>query len=215
MTEQIDTASRILDAAESLFAERGFSETSLRSITTRAGVNLAAVNYHFGTKTELIQAVFERFLTPFCRKLNKELDGLMIEHREGPPLEALFSVLARTMLTGVQESSDYNKLSIFMRLLGTAYTQSQSHLRRFLRDHYDATYKRVVVMIQHTTPHVSPNELFWRIHFAVGAAVFTMGSIETLRAMAKNDTHHDNTIEEVMQKMVPFLANALVEDRDF
>ncbi len=215
MTETSDTAARILDAAEALFADRGFSETSLRSITTRAGVNLAAVNYHFGSKTELIQAVFERFLTPFCHKLNREMDALMASHPNGPPLESLLEVLARTMLTGVQESGHHNKLSVFMRLLGAAYTQAQGHMRRFLRENYDDTYRRVVVMIHQTTPHVSPNELFWRIHFAVGAAVFTMGSIETLRAMAKNDTHQDNAIEEVVHKLVPFLSNALSEDRDF
>lgn len=216
MTEPADTAARILDAAEVLFAEHGFSDTSLRSITTRAGVNLAAVNYHFGSKTALVQAVFERFLTPFCRKLDKELDQAVAEQGGAvPSLETLFSILARTMLTGVEDSNQNNKLSIFMRLLGLAYTQSQSHLRRFLRDHYDGTYRRFILIIHQTTPHVSPNELFWRIHFAVGAAVFTMGSIETLRAMAKDDTHRDNSIEEVVQKLVPFLSNALAEDRDF
>ncbi len=216
MTEPADTAARILDAAEVLFAEHGFSDTSLRSITTCAGVNLAAVNYHFGTKTALVQAVFERFLTPFCRKLDKELDQAVAERGgAAPSLETLFSILARTMLTGVEDSNQNNKLSIFMRLLGLAYTQSQSHLRRFLRDHYDGTYRRFILIIHQTTPHVSPNELFWRIHFAVGAAVFTMGSIETLRIMAKDDTHRDNSIEEVVQKLVPFLSNALAEDRDF
>ncbi|TVP55269.1 MAG: TetR/AcrR family transcriptional regulator, partial [Halomonadaceae bacterium] len=62
---QSETVDRILDAAEELFAERGFSETSLRMITSHARVNLAAVNYHFGSKKALIQAVFARFLTPF------------------------------------------------------------------------------------------------------------------------------------------------------
>ena len=59
---QSDTVKRILDAAEQLFAEKGFAETSLRLITSKAGVNLAAVNYHFGSKKSLIQAVFVRFL---------------------------------------------------------------------------------------------------------------------------------------------------------
>ncbi len=215
MSEQTDTASRILDAAEQLFADRGFTETSLRSITTRAGVNLAAVNYHFGSKEALVQAVFERFLTPFCKRLDRELDEAVARQSEAAPsLHAIFSLLARTMLAGVEASTDDNKLSIFMRLLGLAYTQSQGHLRRFLREHYDGTYRRFVLMIHQTTPHVSPNELFWRIHFAVGAAVFTMGSVETLRAMARNDTHQDNTLEDILQKLVPFVANALSEDRD-
>ncbi|MFC3853063.1 TetR/AcrR family transcriptional regulator [Salinispirillum marinum] len=216
MNDSADTASRILDAAEILFAEKGFAETSLRSITTRAGVNLAAVNYHFGSKNELIQAVFERFLTPFCTKLDKELDKAM-RASSAPvlPLERVFSILADTMLTGVHASTNDNKLSIFMRLLGLAYTQAQGHLRRFLREKYDTTYRRVILMIHQSTPHVSPNELFWRIHFAIGSAVFTMGSIETLRAMAHNDTHKDNSLDEVVHKLVPFLSSALHEDRDF
>ncbi len=59
---QSDTVERILDVAEILFAEKGFAETSLRLITSKAQVNLAAVNYHFGSKKALIQAVFSRFL---------------------------------------------------------------------------------------------------------------------------------------------------------
>lgn len=216
MTDQPDTASRILDTAEQLFAERGFSETSLRTITTRAGVNLAAVNYHFGSKKELVQAVFERFLTPFCYKLDKELDQALAdaEPNQPPPLDRVFSILAKVMLAGANDPATTHKLSIFMRLLGLAYTQSQGHLRRFLREHYDGTYKRFVIMVHQTTPHVSPNELFWRIHFAVGAAVFTMGSAETLRAMAKSDTHMDNSLEDIVNKLGPFLASALSDDRD-
>ena len=74
---QSETVERILDAAEQLFAEKGFAETSLRLITSKAGVNLAAVNYHFGSKKALIQAVFSRFLGPFCNEeLSLSLDSL-------------------------------------------------------------------------------------------------------------------------------------------
>src|SRR5947208_16884641 len=58
------TKERILDSAESLFMEHGFEATSLRSITAAAAVNLAAVNYHFGSKEELFQAVLTRRLDP-------------------------------------------------------------------------------------------------------------------------------------------------------
>jgi len=73
---QTDTVDRILDAAEELFAERGFSETSLRMITSKAKVNLAAVNYHFGSKNALIHAVFARFLTPFSATLEIAFNDL-------------------------------------------------------------------------------------------------------------------------------------------
>src|SRR5437016_9525270 len=70
-----DTKTRILDAAERLFVEHGFEATSLRAITTAAGVNLAAVNYHFGSKEELFQTVLSRRLDP----MNQERMDLLAE----------------------------------------------------------------------------------------------------------------------------------------
>src|SRR6195256_428085 len=61
---QHETRTRILDAAEELFMQHGFEGTSMRQLTTKAGVNLAAVNYHFGSKDALIEAVFRRRLDP-------------------------------------------------------------------------------------------------------------------------------------------------------
>ena len=78
---QSDTVTKILDAAEALFAEHGFAETSLRTITAKADVNLAAVNYHFGSKKALIQAVFERFLTPFSQLIETEIEVKMQKFR--------------------------------------------------------------------------------------------------------------------------------------
>lgn len=205
---QADTVTRILDSAEQLFAEKGFSETSLRMITTRAKVNLAAVNYHFGSKKDLIQAVFARFLTPFCTKLDKELN-LLVANNQQPNLHDVLGVLANTMLTGVHLTGNANKLSVFMRLLGLAYTQAQGHLRRFLRDNYNETYSRFILYLRNAHPELSPREIFWRIHFAIGACVFTMSSIEVLRDMAVADTGEDSNIDEIMRQLIPFLAAAL------
>ncbi len=96
---QPDTVTRILDTAEVLFAEKGFAETSLRNITTRAKVNLAAVNYHFGSKKSLIQAVFARYLDPFSERLNAALDELEARYQgKQVPLEVLLEQLAITVL---------------------------------------------------------------------------------------------------------------------
>ncbi|AJQ95783.1 TetR/AcrR family transcriptional regulator [Gynuella sunshinyii] len=205
MTQQ-DTASRILDTAQELFATHGFTETSLRSITSHAGVNLAAVNYHFGSKKELIQAVFARFLNPFCQLLDRELDVLTTENDGQAQLEQVLAVLAKTMLVGVHDSSSGNRLSLFLKLLGLAYTQSQGHLKKFLRTNYHHTYKRFISAIQLSRPDISPNDLFWRIHFAIGATIFTLSNIETLRAMALNDTRVDNHISQIVQMLLPFIV---------
>ena len=125
---QSETVERILDAAEQLFAEKGFAETSLRLITSKAGVNLAAVNYHFGSKKALIQAVFSRFLGPFCASLERELDRREALTDKKDTLEELLEILVEQALAVKPRSGD--DLSIFMRLLGLAFSQSQGHLRR-------------------------------------------------------------------------------------
>ena len=79
----VATKDRILDAAESLFMEHGFEATSLRSITAAAGVNLAAVNYHFGSKEELFQAVLTRRLDPMNQERARPAVGARTGCRAG------------------------------------------------------------------------------------------------------------------------------------
>ena len=201
---QSETVERILDAAEQLFAEKGFAETSLRLITSKAGVNLAAVNYHFGSKKALIQAVFSRFLGPFCASLDRELERRQAKADHKPSLEELLEILVEQALV-VQPRSG-NDLSIFMRLLGLAFSQSQGHLRRYLEDMYGKVFRRYMLLVNDAAPRIPPIELFWRVHFMLGAAAFSMSGIKALRAIAETDFGVNTSIEQVMRLMVPFLA---------
>ena len=201
---QSETVERILDAAEQLFAEKGFAETSLRLITSKAGVNLAAVNYHFGSKKALIQAVFSRFLGPFCTSLEKELDRRQALAEHKPELEELLELLLEQALAVKPRSG--NDLSIFMRLLGLSFSQSQGHLRKYLEEVYGRVFRRYMLLVVEAVPRIPPLELFWRMHFMLGAAAFSMSGIKALRAMAENDYGVHTSTEQVMRMMVPFLA---------
>src|SRR5699024_7527480 len=119
MESQHDTAKKLLNAAERLFAQKGFAETSLRTITNEAGVN-----YHFGSKEALIQAVFQRFLDPFTEALNKQLDQLG-EHTDAVSIEWLLGVLGALAVGNTEE--EQQRAQLFFRLAGLAYTQSQDH----------------------------------------------------------------------------------------
>jgi len=91
-----ETKERILDAAERLFADRGFEATSIRDITGAADVNLASINYHFRTKRELIAAVFIRRVGPINQRRLTLLDE--IEQKAGPKpptVEALIEAMIR------------------------------------------------------------------------------------------------------------------------
>ena len=201
---QSETVERILDAAEQLFAEKGFAETSLRLITSKAGVNLAAVNYHFGSKKALIQAVFSRFLGPFCISLERELDRRMANPDNKPQLEALLELLVEQALAVKPRSG--NDLAIFMRLLGLAFSQSQGHLRKYLEEVYGKVFRRYMLLVHEAAPRIPPLELFWRVHFMLGAAAFSMSGIKALRAMSEADFGVNTSLEQVMRLMVPFLA---------
>ena len=105
-----------------------------------------------------------------------------------------------------------NDLSIFMRLLGLAFSQSQGHLRRYLEDMYGKVFRRYMLLVNEAAPRIPPLELFWRVHFMLGAAAFSMSGIKALRAIAETDFGINTSIEQVMRLMVPFLAAGMRAD---
>lgn len=198
------TAWQILNAAEELFYEKGFAETSLRMITTKAKVNLAAVNYHFGSKKELIQAVFERFLQPFCADLSTQLDT---QPNLNTNLEYFFHVLAKTLANLDQDNP--KRVQIFMRLLGLAYVQEQGHLRRFIKQQHGKVFARCADIIRELTPQLNDEERFWRLHFAIGASIFTLSGMDSLAAMAEYDLGKSTQLNLVTNSLLPFLTAGL------
>ncbi len=203
---QSATVDRILDAAEKLFAEHGFAETSLRSITSKAGVNLAAVNYHFGSKKSLIQAVFSRFLDPFVSNLSQALAKYQ-DNNDAIDLEEILHLLVDQIMAVKPRSSE--DLSVCMRLIGLAYTQGQGHLKKYLREVYGEVFQAYLRLLVKACPDLPMGDLFWRVYFILGSAVFTLSGANALRAIAESDYGVDYELEEIMRKMVPFMAAGL------
>ena len=202
---KIDTKNRILDAAEVLFAERGFADTSLRLITSEADVNLASVNYHFGSKKELIQAVRDRYLSLFMPDLDARLRVLM--EQEQLTLLQLFESFVEPLmkLSAVRA----NGPAIFMQLLGRGYIDSQGHLRRFITAHYGPILQRITQAISKANPALSPADLFWRLPFPLGTVVFTMASADALRDIALADFGQQLDVEGLVRNVIPYLASGV------
>ncbi|WP_257279524.1 MULTISPECIES: TetR/AcrR family transcriptional regulator [unclassified Endozoicomonas] len=203
---QPSTVERILDSAELLFAEHGFAETSLRTITRQAGVNLAAVNYHFGSKKALIQAVFARFLAPFMEGLNTTLDEWS-DHSEQPDLETVLQILVDHILAVKPRRPD--DISIFMKLMGLAFTQNQGHLKRYLTETYGTVFSRYFELLFRACPDLPIADKFWRTYFSLGSAVFSVSGADALLSIAKRDYDIDDNLENIMRRMVPFMAAGL------
>lgn len=203
---QKETVERILDAAEALFAERGFAETSLRTITGAAGVNLAAVNYHFGSKKSLIQAVFVRFLDPLVDEIERQLNQLQTE-KAALTVEDLLQVLTSSVYEIHGKGS--NRATAFMRLLGLAYTQSQAHLRNYLSGRYGNAFQHYLEHLKPALPGATAADLFWHTHFALGTAIFTMSNFDALRAMSQNDTGERTSVDFIVSRLTAFMAAGL------
>jgi AcrR family transcriptional regulator len=205
-----DTIENILNAAEALFAERGFSETSLRTITSAAGVNLAAVNYHFGSKKELIQAIFARFLTQFFQRVQLDLDRrLNASSGSGLTLEEILSCVVDSASYIDKERRERGAPVQFMRLIGLAYTQGQGHIKEFIINEYGESYRGLIDQLKTSASNLGSIEFFWRIHFVLGAAVFAMSGFDALQAIALTEYNEEVDVETVLTKLVPVAAAML------
>jgi AcrR family transcriptional regulator len=163
----------ILDTAERLFAENGVAATSIRDITGAAGVNLGAINYHFGTKQELVAAVFRRRLEPVCEHQWALLDEVEQETGDGPPrLEALVEAMIRP---SVERSFAAGKRdTAFMRLVGRCYGEPNPEVERRIRAHVEKVWIRFAGLLARSLPELSHDEMYWRIRFMAGAFHHTL-----------------------------------------
>ncbi|MEH6650178.1 MAG: TetR/AcrR family transcriptional regulator [Motiliproteus sp.] len=205
------TVQRILDTAVELFAQQGFEQVSVRDITTAAGVNLASVNYHFGSRDALVQAVAERYLTPLCRDMERQLDDFEASG-EKLELETLLELLISAMLKAVEQDSQ--GISLFMRLLSQAYMSSDSSLRAFMDRRYGRSFRRLLDQFGLQLPELSQSEFYWRCHFLVGSAVLPLARYSLLSEQEKLLLGGHASEAEVFHRLVAFLAGGLRAEAD-
>jgi AcrR family transcriptional regulator len=203
-----DTRERILDVAESLFAETGFTATSLRTITSRAGVNLAAVNYHFGSKEALVEAVFSRRLAPLNRQRIEAL-GALESAAGGRPL-ALRDILRAFVDSAFHRPDDEAaNWVIFLRLLGRAFTEPTEVVRSVLQRQYRDMAQRYKSALARSLPDLPETELAWRMQFMFGTVSYVMAGGDTLECVGscRLDDLHD--LDIVAERLVGFLEAGL------
>lgn len=202
------TKEKILDVAEGLFAEHGFKDTSLRTITGKAGVNLASVNYHFGDKKTLVRAVLNRYLEAFMPAVQDALVNLNLN--SSYDMADVFESL-RGPLRNLNDVRP-NGTNRFMLLIGRGYTDVQGHLRWFITTRYSEALSLFTQSVMKANPKLSQEDLFWRLHFTLGTCVFTMASSQALIEIAENDYEKTIDSKSVVDQLIPFLAAGVAAD---
>ena len=202
------TKERILDAAEALFMEHGYEATSLRAITAAAAVNLAAVNYHFGSKEELFQSVLTRRLDP----MNQERVDLLteVERRAAPDPVPCEKVLSAMLIPALKLARDPERGgSNFLRLLGRAYADPAPFIRQFLSDQYAVMIARFKLAFGRALPELPKRELSWRLHFIMGALSYTLAGTDVLKLIEELRPDEPANDEGLLQRLAPFLLAGL------
>jgi len=201
------TKDRLLDSAEQLFSREGFSSTSVRQITAAAGVNLAALNYHFGSKEQLISAVFARRLGP----LNEERLGLLercSRESEGgvPSLRASVTALVGPALRLSQDPDRGGER--FMLLMGRAFSEPGHGVEELVLRQFEELAQRFFPVFRHHLGDLSEETFFWRIHFLIGAMAHTMAASKRLDFVSGGCCSLDNP-EAAVGRLVDFVVAGL------
>lgn len=195
------TKERILGAAELLFAQRGFDGASLRQLTAAAGVNLAAVNYHFGSKDKLVEEVFRRRLDALNERRLAALASIA-----GAPQTTLEDVLEAFIRPALDLSHD-DSGALFMRVLARAFAEHDDTLRQFLSVNYGHVMRQFTAEFARLLPHLSKEELYWRVDLVTGALTHAMSGFGMIQR--KSDVTEHTHREQTAAHLIRFAAAGL------
>jgi AcrR family transcriptional regulator len=159
------TKNRILDVAERLFGERGYAATSLRAVTDAAGANVAAVNYHFGSKEGLLRAVVDRAMRPVNEERQRLLDGFLAGDGE-PEVADLVGAFVRTGANlALRQGGD---TAAVVRFLGRVMCEPDPEIRRLFADEVGPVEGRYLKGLIRALPALTPQQVAFRYSVMVG-----------------------------------------------
>ena len=205
----ISTKKKILNVSHKLFAEKGFNGASIREIAKECGVNIAAINYHFGNKQQLIDQVLERRLNNLFDIRKSMLDEL----NQGDPnkvcnLEQILHAFIAPALFMINDEHQGGR--IFMQVLARAYAEQSEALHDLMKDRYTPIIKEFAEAIGLACPELPRETIFWRFHFIIGALTYTMGhfgATSVARQMPEAE-YFEKSVAELIKFAKAALSNA-------
>lgn len=201
------TRDRILDAAEALFADRGFHGVSLRDITQRAGVELALASYHFGTKENLLRAVVSRRADEHRADMLASLDAAMASAAPGVASnESLVEAYARPALAKIGRGPGW---AAYIKLIVGIQNLSRDDVVGLLtNEEYDPAIRRFIDAFVAANPTVPPHRVHFAVYFLHGALIQILSQGWAFeRLLAGGESLRD--VEELIAALSAFFARGL------
>ena len=198
------TRERLLETAAGLFAARGFEGVSLRDLTQAAGVNLAAVNYHFGSREKLIECLIERMMNP----MNEERLAMLAEARaragKTPVMpEEILSAFLRPVVSRVKSSAMSEQL--FSKLMGRCLTDRANRLPESVMPLLERVVREFGAALRECAPWLDAAQIVWRMNFTIGALLNTLVHRELLERLGKGKVRADDA-DGMLEQLIEFSA---------
>lgn len=195
--------------AEQLFADKGFEAVSVRDITKLAKTNVAAVNYHFGSRDELLALVMMRNMQPVTEERLLRLDALENKwSNKAAPLEEIIDALVRPLATRPRKSELPERW--FYQLLGRIFAQQGDGLPGMIEELMRQTAVRFTKAFAKALPSLSSEELAWRIHFLIGGMIHLLSHQDLLDRISGGASGKP-TMEATLGRFIRYSASGLRE----
>lgn len=195
-----ETKEQIITVAERLFADKGFAGTTLRNVVNEAGVNLAAVNYHFGSKEELFRAVVARFARPV---VEREL-SLLSELKAGAELPSVDEILTALLQPSLEILSEgEGSRLVRARFMGRCRTEPEP-IQSIADQEFAPVTEAFLDLLQRVLPEQSRSQLWWKLDLVIAALIRVLTEAGQPHALLKSN--HPEYIQETTQQLVRFLS---------
>ena len=214
--KRVGTQKKILDAAELLFSKNGYHGTSLREITAKAGVNVAAVNYHFGSKEALLDNVLERRLTPLNKARLSMLNSVCEtakERGQRPSVrDLMYAFIAPTISFRETDAGAGN----FIALIGRAISEPSGTVKRSFFRFMEPFIKVMLDSLKEALPDLPQNLLLLRFHFSVGMLVHILrgssGTVMPELLCVSGNAAMDRQVDNDFTDIEPIATERLVDE---
>ena len=198
------TKQKILGAAGKVFARGGYRAMTLRQVTHEAKVNLAAVNYHFGSKLNLMRALLRDRFEPINQQRHRLLDQQIEAYSPNPvPLPIIYDTLFRPLFTGIGSASD--KDTNLIQIIGRALTEPAEFMRGLHKEFFADLSKRYMNEIQRSCPELTPEQIQYRFFLSVSTMIGIV--IEQVRLETLSDGKLDgNNLDIILNELTTFVV---------
>jgi AcrR family transcriptional regulator len=195
---------KILEAAEELFAAKGFDAVSVRDITKHCQANVASVNYHFGSRDHLVNLVMTRYIAPVNEERLARLDAAEGKWRgKAIPIEELIDAFVRPLLTQVKKTELSERL--FCQLVGRIFSEQGESMSPEIEELFRPIIDRFMRAFSRTLPMLNPEELIWRMHFMAGGMIHLMSHQEMLYRLSRGASGKPG-IEVTLSRFIRFAS---------